>query len=336
MFNIIPLYILDTSLSQLNKDLRRTRRAAYAEGTHKNHRTQWRAYLSFCFYFGLDYLPGSLDTVCLYCQFLSRSMTPQSVRNYLSGVKLLHVFMGLDFPFYEAPELKLTLRGLDRLLKHVPSRAPPVTPELLRALILCANSASLYDLVFSCAFLFAFFLFARISNLAPVSVNSFDPTKQLCRGDIVVTRFGLLVSFKWSKTNQTGASPLTLPLLCISDTILCPVRAYLHMCSRLPANASAPAFFTARNSQCCIPITKAHFVSVFRKRLARIGVSNPTKFRGHSFRRGGATWAFQNGVPGEFIQIFGGWASDAYKCYLEFSEEAKLRVADNMVRSLDA
>ena len=39
-------------------------------------------------------------------------MTPQSVCNYLSGVKLLHVLMGFEFPFYKAPELKLTLRGL--------------------------------------------------------------------------------------------------------------------------------------------------------------------------------------------------------------------------------
>ena len=59
------------------------------------------------------------------------------------------------------------------------------------------------------------------------------------------------------------------------------------------------------------------------------------KFRGHSIRRGESTWAFQNGVPGEFIQIYGGWASDPYKCYLEFSEEVKLRVAKHVVRLLD-
>ena len=69
-----------------------------------------------------------------------------------------------------------------------------------------------------------------------------------------------------------------------------------------------------------IVITKAQFVSVFRSRLARMGVHNPSRFRGHSFRRGGATWHFHAGVPGELIQIFGDWASDAYKCYLEFSE----------------
>ena len=329
----MPFVFLDSLLTKLQRDLKKTRRAAYADGTHKNHKTQWRAYLYFCFSFDLEPLPATLDIICLYCQFLSRSMTPQSIRNYLSGVKLLHVFTGFEFPFYETPELKLTLRGLDRILKHAPSRAPPVTPELLRELIQCA-STSPHDLVFSCAFLFAFFLFARISNLAPASVSSFDPSKQLCRGDIVVTSFGLSISFKWSKTNQTGSKLLKLPLLYTPDPNLCPVRAYLRMCSCLPAPASAPAFFTDFRAGSYFVITKTQFVSVFRSRLARLGVHNPSRFRGHSFRRGGATWAFHTGVPGELIQIYGDWASDAYKCYLEFSEDAKLRVARGMVGAL--
>ena len=124
------LFFLDTLLSKLLGDLKKTRQAAYADGTHKNHKTQWRAYLYFCFSFNLKPLPATLDTVCLYCQFLSRSMTPLSIRNYLSGVKLLHVFTGFEFPFYDAPELKLTLRGLDRLLKHAPSCAPSVTARV--------------------------------------------------------------------------------------------------------------------------------------------------------------------------------------------------------------
>lgn len=74
-------------------------------------------------------------------------MTPPSIRNYLSEVKLLHVFTGFEFPFYEFPELKLTLRGLDCILKHAPLRAPPVTPELLQELIKCATNSP-RDLVF--------------------------------------------------------------------------------------------------------------------------------------------------------------------------------------------
>lgn len=45
-------------------------------------------------YFRFDPIPATLDTVCLYVQFLSRTLTPPSIRNnYLSGVKLLHLFM---------------------------------------------------------------------------------------------------------------------------------------------------------------------------------------------------------------------------------------------------
>ena len=82
-------------------------------------------------------------------------------------------------------------------------------------------------------------------------------------------------------------------------------------------------------------ITKSQFVSVFRSRLQRLGVSDSSKFRGHSFRRGGATWAFRSGVPGELIQVYGDWASDAYKVYLEFSEDAKLRVVRLMISAFD-
>jgi len=39
---------------------------------------------------------------------------------------------------------------------------------------------------------------------------------------------------------------------------------------------------------------------------------------------------FRCGVPGELIQIFGDWASDAYKTYLEISLPAKVQVAEQM------
>ena len=314
----------------MRKDLKKTRRAAYAAGTRKNHRTQWKAYLSFCLYFDLPYLPASLDTVCLYCQFLSCSMTPQSVRNYLSVVKLLHIVTGFDFPFYETFELCLTLCGLDHMHRHLPSCAPPVTPDLLCALMQCRGSQ--FDFIFNCTFLFTFFLFARISNLVPVLARSFDPTKHLCCRDIKITSFGLSVSFKLSKTNQTGTKVLTLPLLSNSDHLLCPVQAYLKMCTFLPAPVSAPAFFTLEGHFGHYTIiTKSQFMSVFRSHLQRLGVSDSSKFRGHSFHRGGATWAFRSGVPGELIQVYGDWASDAYKVYLEFSEDAKLCIARRMI-----
>ena len=64
-------------------------------------------------------------------QFLSRTLTPASIRNYLNGVKLLHLFTGADYPFTKDFILSLTLRGIARNALHTPRRAPPVTPSIL-------------------------------------------------------------------------------------------------------------------------------------------------------------------------------------------------------------
>ena len=76
-------------------------------------------------------------------------------------------------------------------------------------------------------------------------------------------------------------------------------------------------------------------MSVFRSHLQRLRISDSSKFRGHSFCRGGATWLFCSGVPGKLIQVYGDWAPDAYKVYLEFSEDAKLRVARHMISAFN-
>ena len=44
--------------------------------------------------------------------------------------------------------------------------------------------------------------------------------------------------------------------------------------------------------------------------------------------------AFRLGIPGEIIQLYGDWASDAYKSYLEMSMPAKLQLAYRMRNGL--
>ena len=178
---------------------------------------------------------------------------------------------GFDFSFYEAPELKLTLRGLDRIVKHAPSRAPLVTPALLRDLIKIAHPTSPKDLVFFCAFLFAFSLFSRVSNLAPESATVYE---EIFAGG----KFWLSKNvFAFARANS-GAC------LCHGLSL-----GFIHRHYQITIRFSFQA-----------------------SSLASIGLSNSIQFRGHSFRRGGATWAFKNGVPGEMIQVYSGRASDAY------------------------
>ena len=165
-----------------------------------------------------------------------------------------------------------------------------MTPHILFKLVQHSFSpdSSPEEITFSCAFLFAFFLLARISNIVPASVRSFDSRKHLCKGDIVSAPPGITVTFKWLTTNQTGLRHLQLPLVDIPNSPLCPVTMFHRMCALIPASSSMPAFVLPSPDGSLSPITKSVFVRVFHRRLSLAGVSLAHTYQGHSFHRGGA------------------------------------------------
>lgn len=89
----------------------------------------------FCLYFEFLPHPASIRTLALYAQFLSRSLTPPSVRNHVSGVKLLHVITGHSISQFTSYELRIAVPGLERLAQHVPSHSPPLTLAILCNLV---------------------------------------------------------------------------------------------------------------------------------------------------------------------------------------------------------
>ena len=243
---------------------------------------------------------------------LSRTLTPQSIRNYLSWVKMLHLFVWADYPFTKDFILSLTLRGVACKALHTPRQALPVTPSILLRIseVLSCDTDPL-SLPLFCAFLFTFFLMSCLPNIAPSSFKSFDPRRNLTRGDIAVTVSSLLVTFKCTKTIQFGKCALRIPLLRIAISLLCPVAAYQRMVQLVPDRRSSPAFLIPGPAG-LVPLTKRSFVSHFGSCLSSAGILNARSFRGHSFWRGVASWAFPCGVPGELIQQYGDWSSNAY------------------------
>ena len=66
------------------------------------------------------------------------------------------------------------------------------------------------------------------------------------------------------------------------------------------------------------------------KETLRLAGIDPTGYNTHSFRRGGATWAFLAGVPAHVIKIMGNWKSDAYLRYLDFPAEYRFAAGELM------
>jgi galactose-1-phosphate uridylyltransferase len=161
------LFVGRKDFHDLLKDAEISRLHAFAKGSFSNLRTQVRCFFSFCVYFDRTPLPADSNTIYGFVQFISRSMVPSTVRNYLSGVKSLHMFHGLPYPHCEDFLLRLELRGISRLNPHVPVRAIPVTPSVLRFFRQhMDHTASIHCAVWACA-LTLFRTMARLGSILP-------------------------------------------------------------------------------------------------------------------------------------------------------------------------
>ena len=182
--------------------------------------------------------------------------------------------------------------------------------------------------------MFAFFLFARISNLVPdtrvqtivIIVLEGVMLNHLIMVCVLSSYGPRLISFE--------ARVLELPLISIPDSPLCPVCLFCLMCELVPAPGHSPSFVYLSYSGVLKPVLKCQFISVLHAHFKAAKVPQYHLFRGHSFRQGGTSWAFSARLPGELIQVFSDWCSDAYKSYLDISMDLKVRVAKGMVCSL--
>jgi len=83
-----------------------------------------------------------------------------------------------------------------------------------------------------------------------------------------------------------------------------------------------PAFCSFNESGEPSPLTHGTFVRKLKELISRIGL-DPTKFSGHSFRRGAATLAFTLTGSHELIMSLGDWTSNAYLGYKQVSDQSR-------------
>ena len=95
-----------------------------------------------------------------------------------------------------------------------------------------------------------------------------------------------------------------------------------------PAPTYSPAIVFMKHKK-LVPVTYPLFQSSIRNLINCI-CKNPKQFSTHSFRRGGASWAFSSEISSELIQLYGDWKSDAYKNYLRFNFEDKIDISRRM------
>ena len=296
-----------------------TQKHAYAQGTVDNLWVQWNLYFNFCDFFEYSCLPAQTNTLVLYIEFLVLKLkSPKSVANYFSGVRKLHELLKSSTKSFEEAEVGLALRGVVNRAQHIPSPAKPMSPDILLAIKQVLDLSKAKHKVFWGLCLTAFFILARKSNLVPD--REFNIAKQLgrCHVKHYPEQKKLTLELHWTKTRRPAQGPIKYTLRELKSSPLCVYSAILEMMQAVPGSKHDPLFMWPDNN----PVTYRQFMKHLRESLVQAGIESKG-FSTHSFRSGGATWAFNSGVPGEIIKILGDWRSDCYFRYLEISDEAR-------------
>jgi hypothetical protein len=66
--------------------------------------------------------------------------------------------------------------------------------------------------------LLAYMAFFRISNIAPKSPNEFDILRDIRRGYVTVTQYGIKICISWAKLLQKYNQTATIPLFSIPSS----------------------------------------------------------------------------------------------------------------------
>jgi hypothetical protein len=237
-----------------------------------------------------------------------------TVANYFSIIRKFLRNNGVSDSITFSYHSKQMLRATKVFMRRIPIQAPPLSVSLVRSFINISHKLwPLKAQWFTLALKFAFFGFFRLSNLAPLSVATFDPTRDICRQDIFVFADHLQILIKWSKTDQDMSHTWISRLYKVSDKFLCPVSAYLAHCADSPTTLQNQHFIVKKQGKASVPVTQFDLTTCFSECTTALGL--PKNYTWHSVRRGAVHAAAHSGASKEQVKNWGGWRSDAVLTY---------------------
>ena len=189
-------------------------------------------------------------------------------------------------------------RASRRLLGDNPNRKSPVTINMLIGICRLLDLSRPFNASIWALLLVAFFSLLRKSNLLPAKyqeVRNINPL-QLRRCHIHFNTQGVILSVNKTKTIQFKQQRiLTIPLPRIHSSILCPARALGNYLQMVPAPGNFPVFLIKDRHSFFQPLLSSHFPRVIKILVSILNLDTKL-YSPQSFRRGGATFAFQAGA----------------------------------------
>ena len=245
-------------------------------------------------------------------------ISPKVIKNYLSSITSTASLYNLDPSPAFHPSI---LRFLRSISINSTFRPTPRGIFDLRTLYDISRACdSLRDPpLFRAIFLVAFYGFLHMSNMAPHSVKAFDSSKHFLRQDLIFAPPGAHLIIKWTKTLQDAKASHIIQLPSIDNFYLCPIRALTILLQSRHLPPHSPLF--ANSYPPFAQVIDTHIRDALKAVLRALNIS-PSGHGFHSFRRSGATLAFDHNVPLQNIMAHGLWRSSAIWTYLQNASRA--------------
>ena len=292
-----------------------------ASSTRQGYRSAVKSVSEFCRKHGMRLsLPISADTLCLWVAYSASRLTYKTIRVYLHGIATTHVELGYANPLESGGTVWRMYTGVKRLQGHSVARTRlPITVEILEQLERWQDVTTVDGRLLRAAMWLGTCGLLRSGEFASRGRDSVI----LRRDDLVFvddegTESPLpLTKDTLSHIKLRLRQSKTDPFRRGVDVIVSQRRAMaamLHYLTVVPSlGADDPLFLMSSGRE----LTVSTLVSVTQALLSRAGIANAELYKGHSFRRGGATSLHLAGLPDTTIKAMGRWRSFAFAAYVD-------------------
>ena len=282
--------------------------------TYRRAWTLFYQFLNTIFQSVSNSFPISPNTLALFIAYMyNRNYAPSTVSSYVSALGYSHKFLGYSDPT-KAFFIIQMLKGYNKLGYRLDARLP-ITLSVLQKLI--ESSATLSISEFQCCQFramrtTAFFAFLRIGEMTYNSAkDASNLILQVQHVSKLVDSSNYVVALKITFGNfkhSYNQRPFTIFLH--RQNSCCPVQFLLQYLERR-GNRLGPLFLNPDNN----PVSRKFFADLLSLSLKACG-RDSTRYKGHSFRIGAASFAAERGMSNAQIRALGGWKSTAFLKYI--------------------
>ena len=159
--------------------------SAFRPATLATYRRMFRDFLGFLVVAGLSWLQLSTPVLLAFMEYLHVSgMSASNIANYITAIRSLMILYVVNTDCLRDQRIPFFIKAI-KINRPIQAHLPPTLDQVSLLKIVTVAEALPFSTVYVPLYLLAFFSFLRIFNILPHSPLQFDPSRNLCKGDLI-------------------------------------------------------------------------------------------------------------------------------------------------------